>query len=63
MAGDHINDMLVLLVCSYTGKNASVNIMYVIYHKADMKHICGNIRNVFPNAYTNVKVFVKRSGK
>ena len=34
----------------------------MISHKANLERLCGDIGNLFPNAYTNKKVYIPKSG-
>ena len=49
-------------VYSSTVKSISVQLLYVIAYKASSRQICGDIGNVFPNAYTNEKVYISAAG-
>ena len=62
VSGSHIIDMMETPVYSYTFKNISVKLLHVISHKTYMTQLCDCMRNDFPNAYKNEKLFVKRSG-
>ena len=45
-----------------TVKSISVQLLHVISHKANLEQLCGDIGNVFPNAYTNQKVYILKGG-
>ena len=61
VAGGHLVDMLDIQVYSSTAKSISVQLLHhVISHKANLEHLCGDIGNVFPNAYTKEKVYIPK---
>ena len=57
MAGGHLIDALDHDIYSTTVKSISVKLLQVIVHKANLEIMCGNIGNVYVNAYTNKKVY------
>lgn len=63
VAGGHLVDLIDTPVYSSTVKSISVQLLHVIAHKANLKQLCGDIGNAFPNAYTNEKVYVAKAGK
>ena len=62
VAGGHLIDIADTPVYSSTVKSISVQLLHVISHKANLKQLCGDIGNAFPNAYTNEKIFVRKAG-
>ena len=62
VAGGHLADMLDIQVYSSTVRSISVQLLHVISHKANLKQLCGDIGNAFPNAYTNEKVYIPKAG-
>ena len=59
-ASVHIIDIMNISVYLFIANNISMRILHVIPQKSYTKHLCGNIGNDFPNAYTNEMVFVWR---
>ena len=59
VAGINIIETIDIPVYSWTFNNISVQIIYVIDHKENAKQIFSDIRNAFPKAYTNDKMFVQ----
>ena len=55
VAGGHLIDIADTPVYSSTVKGIGVQLLHVISHKANLKQLCGDIGNAFPNAYTNEK--------
>ena len=62
VAGGHLVDLIDTPYYSSTVKSISVQLLHVIAHKLDLKQLCGDIGNAFPNAYTNEKVYVPKAG-
>ena len=62
MDSGHFVYMLCIRVYPYTVNGISVQLPHVITHKADMKQICSDIGNYFPDSYTNEEFFVQRAG-
>ena len=62
VAGGHLIDMLDIQVYSSTVRSISVQLLHVISHKANLKQLCGDIGNAFPNAYTKEKVYIPKAG-
>ena len=62
VAGGHLIDIADTPVYSSTVKSISVQLLHVISHKANLKQLCGDIGNAFPNAYTNENIFVRKAG-
>ena len=57
MAGGHLVNALHRSTYSTTVKSISAKILQLIAHKANLKILCGNIGNVYVNAFTNKKVY------
>ena len=62
VAGGHLVDMLDIQVYSSIVRSISVQLIHVISHKSNLKQLCGDIGNAFPNAYTNEKVYIPKAG-
>jgi len=63
VAGGHLVDMMDIQVYSLTVKSiGSIQLLHVISHKAGLEHLCGDIGNGFPNAYTHEKVYIQKAG-
>ena len=62
VAGGHLVDMMDIQVYLSTVKSISVQLLHAISHKANLKQICGDIGNAFPNAYTKEKVYILKAG-
>ena len=58
----HLVDMMDIQVYSSTVNSISVQLLHVISHKANLKQLCGDIGNTFPNAYTKEKVYIPKAG-
>ena len=52
VSGGHLLDIMDIQVYSSTVKSISVQLLHVISHTANLKQLCGDIGNAFPNAYT-----------
>ena len=59
VAGGHLVDLVTAPTYSSTVKSISVQLLHLIAHKHNMKHLCGDIGNAYVNAYTNEKVYAK----
>eukprot|EP00957_Ditylum_brightwellii_P030417 2303756-Ditylum_brightwellii.AAC.1 len=61
VVGGHLVNVIDTPVYSSNVKNISVQLLRVISHKASFEQLCGDIRNAFPNAFTNEKAFLARA--
>ena len=57
VAGGHLIDTIDHYIYSTTVKSISVKLIKVIAYKSNLEILCGNIGNVYVNAYTNEKVY------
>ena len=55
-------DMLDIQVYLSTVRSISVQFLHVISHKANLKQLCGDIGNEFPNTYTNEQIYIPKAG-
>ena len=62
VAGGHLVYMIDIQVYLSTVKSIRVQLLHTISHKANLKQICGDIGNAFPNAYTKEKVYIPKDG-
>ena len=62
VAGGNLVDLIDIPFYSSTVKSISVQLIQVIYHKMELKELCGDITLALPSAYTSEKVYVPRSG-
>jgi len=62
VVGGHLVDTMNIQVFSSTVKSISIQLLHVISHKDNLRQLCGDIGNAFPNAYTNEKFFISHAG-